>query len=215
MFKDEEFDLELDGSEGDSWTFFIEFPKASATSFSPFAEELIDLANPTLSVTFDRPVDVSAGALSVYLASDDSQVETFSGSDLNVNGNVVSAILSNVSNLVDGDYYVLFSDFTELTYGKAVDQIDKSVWRFTVEQPLSLEEDSRVTIYPNPTTGTIIFNTNEVLIQQVELMDQEGKVLHRTKENTLDLSPYTDGIYYLRILHSEGEMEQRIIKRSK
>ena len=76
-----------------------------------------------------------------------------------------------------------------------------------------------VNVFPNPTDG--IFNV-EILSDDdlflLEVLDASGKVVYQTQrsqnQNVLDLSPFEDGLYMLRISNSELSKSStiRIIK---
>jgi uncharacterized repeat protein (TIGR01451 family) len=71
-------------------------------------------------------------------------------------------------------------------------------------------------VYPNPTNGTVMIN-NKDGYQRAELFDISGRQLLikglNSEKEILDLSTYNNGIYLLRLISSEGQMQNiKIIK---
>ena len=71
-------------------------------------------------------------------------------------------------------------------------------------------------IYPNPTSHAL--TVEGVTFATLELYDNVGKRIAvwyiEDESKTLDLSPYSSGIYYLRVVDSKGSVEtQKVIKR--
>ena len=77
-----------------------------------------------------------------------------------------------------------------------------------------IEEDvlSKLEIYPNPTSGIIIINNDNV--KKIEVLDVEGRILSGYKNtNTIDISKYGKGVYTLRIELPEGVVVRKVVRK--
>jgi uncharacterized repeat protein (TIGR01451 family) len=77
------------------------------------------------------------------------------------------------------------------------------------------EIDASISIYPNPTKGTININCNNT-IQSVQLYDVQGRVLETDIVNetskVIDISNKAKGVYFFKILSDKGSKVEKIIK---
>jgi len=68
---------------------------------------------------------------------------------------------------------------------------------------------------PNPTTDNITVNANTI-IKSIQLYDIQGRVLVsktiNTDQTTLDVSNYSNGVYFLKVISEAGEKTKKIIK---
>lgn len=74
---------------------------------------------------------------------------------------------------------------------------------------------NEIKIYPNPTSGFVTINSNEI-IKSIQLFDVQGRIINtylinETKSN-LDLKTYSNGIYFLKVNTSKGSKIEKIIK---
>jgi len=65
-------------------------------------------------------------------------------------------------------------------------------------------------LYPNPVTDMLHIQGNIPLKSQ--LLDLEGRLLLETKENKLDLSNYSDGVYLLKVTDGFKSEVHRVVK---
>ena len=83
--------------------------------------------------------------------------------------------------------------------------------KIPVYNPLSIQtyvaED--ITIYPNPTTGLLVIETNN--LQEVKIYNIRGQLLKITDKNQIDLSQYAKGIYLVKINTNKGTAVRKII----
>jgi chondroitin-sulfate-ABC endolyase/exolyase len=73
----------------------------------------------------------------------------------------------------------------------------------------TLETDKQISLYPNPTNGTVMIHSENEAIQQVTIMDLTGKVLTENttvvregKNASLDLSSFAAGMYFIHVNNS-------------
>lgn len=75
--------------------------------------------------------------------------------------------------------------------------------------------DSSVLIYPNPASHTININANNA-IKSIQLFDIQGRILTTRLETenyaNLDISQYSNGIYFLKITTEYGMKTERFVK---
>ncbi|MBQ8045641.1 MAG: T9SS type A sorting domain-containing protein, partial [Bacteroidales bacterium] len=71
---------------------------------------------------------------------------------------------------------------------------------------------SELTVYPNPTSGTITFNRTD--ITKIEVLDAMGKMV-AVYENayTIDISKLAKGSYAMRITTPEGVAIRKVIRK--
>jgi hypothetical protein len=107
----------------------------------------------------------------------------------------------------DGKTYKLsFKSYTGGPFGK-------SVFNF-YEAKLGVNETKKnnaVSIYPNPASGLLTVETTGA-INNVSVIDMQGKTVYNTNEGVVDLSGLANGIYVITVNTSEGVYHQHIIK---
>ena len=76
-------------------------------------------------------------------------------------------------------------------------------------------EDSKVSVYPNPTEA--LLHVQAPLSSELVLMDMQGKSIVRhtstAEETSLDLSSFAQGVYLLHVQTPSGGFSQRVVKR--
>ena len=92
-------------------------------------------------------------------------------------------------------------------------------YTFGITENLSVQElaESDFEIYPNPTTGELTINNEQLTINRIELYDVTGKKLFEEKENltvllSYDLTVFPAGIYFIKIQTENGTVLKKIIK---
>lgn len=90
---------------------------------------------------------------------------------------------------------------------------------YTTEDTTGIAEylNQAVTLYPNPTEGSVRIQNKEYMIQTIEVYDAYGKMLNVVKVNdnsaVIDMSDYAAGVYFARIMMSEGVVTKRFVKK--
>ncbi len=78
------------------------------------------------------------------------------------------------------------------------------------------QENTFFEIHPNPTTGELIINNSQLIIDNVEVTDLTGKVIQESIINNsqlkIDLSNNANGIYFIKIKTDEGVFVEKVIK---
>ncbi len=74
---------------------------------------------------------------------------------------------------------------------------------------------NEIKVFPNPTNSTININGNNT-IKTIELYDNQGRVLVTKEVNAnqtnLDISGYTNGVYFVKITTDAGIKLEKVIK---
>jgi len=74
-------------------------------------------------------------------------------------------------------------------------------------------EDHYVSVFPNPTTDFInIKPTSTIKVLSVIIKDIFGKTLLVTDKQIIDLSKFSDGIYFVEVNTTKGRIVKRVIK---
>lgn len=68
---------------------------------------------------------------------------------------------------------------------------------------------NKINIYPNPTTGKISVEAEE--IERIEVMDLQGKEVYTDNEKEIDLSKNSKGIYIIKVTSKKGVAVQKIV----
>ena len=155
-------------------------------------------AQPTITTTSTDLTTSSATTYQWYL---NGELITFATSQIytpNESGNYMVRITDT-----NGCAYY-YSEYVEFTYtsGGGSNGINETASKV------------KVTIYPNPSNGMVIFNDSEIRTENYTLTisDATGKeLMNKSNINSLDLSYYNNGIYFLKIeTLSKGTIIQKI-----
>ena len=75
--------------------------------------------------------------------------------------------------------------------------------------------ENGISVYPNPTEGTLNYESKEHVIHRLKVMDVTGKILWQQADlgyqGTVDLSWFSAGIYYLNLVTEEKSMTFKIL----
>jgi len=104
-------------------------------------------------------------------------------------------------------------------YNRALDDLEVDSL-FNIQNPnTSLSENetsNEIVIYPNPTTNSFNINSNQLIVNSVEIIDMLGTTILKqsvSQQSVIDLTSYPDGVYFVRILNSNKVVGiKRIIK---
>lgn len=84
-------------------------------------------------------------------------------------------------------------------------------------QDITIISNNELNIYPNPTTGTTIINSNSSIIQEIIIYDIKGKPLLKRKTNqavvSVDMQTQPSGIYIVKIFTNKGVFIRKIVKK--
>lgn len=84
---------------------------------------------------------------------------------------------------------------------------------------LGLDENTvqALSVYPNPSKGTITISTSENITGTLQIMDAQGKLIQtlaltNTNTSSVDLTGYTNGVYFLKVNSDQINTLTRVIK---
>lgn len=124
---------------------------------------------------------------------------------------------TTTSTLVYGNAFVHpDEEFTIMAMGYKIDMMSSPVVTYHYI-PVGINEHKiNVSVYPNPTTGQFRIQNSEFRIQSVEVYDVFGKLISSTEVNdndvTIDVSNYTNGVYFTRIHTDNGTVTKKVVK---
>ncbi len=86
------------------------------------------------------------------------------------------------------------------------------------QSPLSINENllNNISVYPNPVTNELTINSSlELENSIIAIFDIQGKKVYNSefKTNTLDVSDLESGVYFLRIIQNEKQVNLKFIKK--
>ena len=118
--------------------------------------------------------------------------------------------LEVVANLSNGEY-----TFTS----NAVQNSERFVLLFQ-DRVLGANDVAMENIYmlPNPTTGVLIVNSPMAIVNQIDVIDIQGRTISSQKYDSsnqyiVDLSSLETSMYFVKVYTTEGTMTKRIIKK--
>jgi len=72
---------------------------------------------------------------------------------------------------------------------------------------LQLINNNSMRIYPNPANDRLVISDSEQTISSIEIFDVLGQKNHgQSFGNTIDISPFSKGLYILKIHHTDGQI---------
>lgn len=76
------------------------------------------------------------------------------------------------------------------------------------------ELNKKIILYPNPASNIIKITTSaEIDIKDVKLYNQLGQLLSITSNKTIDIIPFENGVYFIKVSTSKGNITKKVIKR--
>ncbi len=162
---------------------------------------------PSSELNYYLSTDCNLSPDDILLGDDVSNI----GSD-NTSSNETESLVIPI-NTESGTYYILFvaDDNNAINESDENNNIECIMLVVDGEFVSINEKDlqNHISLYPNPTEGIITINSSEVNIQEIEIYNSNGLKLEDVEfinNEKIDLSPYANGIYYVRIV---GESDER------
>ena len=87
---------------------------------------------------------------------------------------------------------------------------------FTTTLSNTAFERIELSIYPNPTSNLLHIEANQTDISRIEIFDIQGKQVMQvsaTNLSEIDVSQLTNGMYFLKVRTSEGELTKKFVKK--
>ena len=150
--------------------------------------------------------------------------------DARINQNIVEFIFQNIQ-LESGGHGNILLKIKSKNNLQVGDEVNKKAniyfdYNFpiltndaeTVFQSLNnpdFQNDSSISVYPNPTNGIVTVNCNNS-IKSIQLYDVQGRLLQTNlvneNETTIDVSTKAKGVYFLKILSDKGMKVEKIVR---
>jgi hypothetical protein len=87
---------------------------------------------------------------------------------------------------------------------------------YEITNGINENNNANIVLYPNPTSSIVTIELGNLTVTKMELLSMNGQVIFTSSaiENviTLNLSQYSDGIYFVRILTGDSIVTKKIIK---
>ncbi len=127
-------------------------------------------------------------------------------------GNILLKIRS-LNTLVEGDMVTKVANIY-FDYNFPVETLPEDTLFQSLQNP-DVNIDASISVYPNPTKGTVNINCNNN-IKSVQLYDMQGRILQTSLVNqnqaTFDISSQSSGVYFVKIISEKGIGVQKVIK---
>jgi hypothetical protein len=81
-------------------------------------------------------------------------------------------------------------------------------------EPVGINEKTSITsgAFPNPTEGLVDIGLPKEVIQEIRLYNFQYQLIKATTVTPIDLSTYSDGVYFVRVLTDNGYHWYKILK---
>lgn len=95
-------------------------------------------------------------------------------------------------------------------------QVSTELLSTLINQPVSITEntilENKTIVYPNPTEGFFDIKIPNQVILNITIYDFQGRLIKETTENRIDLSPFADGVYFIKAQTEKGFYGCQIMK---
>ncbi|MDD2386441.1 MAG: right-handed parallel beta-helix repeat-containing protein [Bacteroidales bacterium] len=93
-----------------------------------------------------------------------------------------------------------------------VNRLDAGADQFYLSTSILLNNETQFKIYPNPTNGKIIIDTQNQPITCVKIYDMIGNLKHEAFSNEFSISTLSDGFYIIIIQTNKSKLVSKIVK---
>jgi len=78
----------------------------------------------------------------------------------------------------------------------------------------NLSQSQQIHVYPNPTFGNLVIDAGTLKIQEVKIINLQGKELLATRphKNLIDLTQFPSGVYFLKFISDSQIITKKVIK---
>jgi hypothetical protein len=127
-------------------------------------------------------------------------------------GNILIKVRSN-NTLVSGDTVSKTANIF-FDYNFPVATLPENTLFQSLNNP-DVPVDASISVYPNPTKGTVNINCSNT-IKSVQLYDIQGRLLQTSLINetstSIDISNQANGVYFLKVMSDDGMKVQKIVR---
>ena len=160
----------------------------------------------TINLTVLTPIDISTTTSNNTISSNATGA-TYQWIDCSTNNSIAGETGQNFTATVDGDYAVV------VTIGNCADT--SACVNIATVGINELNNGNTVSVYPNPTTGSVSLNFGEVLnAGSVIITDITGKQVYvlenlNTQTLSIDVNHFSNGVYFVKI---QNNNQLKVIK---
>ena len=148
--------------------------------------------------------------ITINVVSADENMGTVSGGGDYGYGSTVT-----IEAIPNAGYYFLQWNDGNTDNPRTITVTENATYTATFELIIGIESVDildELTFYPNPTHGTLSFNSID--IRKVEVLDVNGRVVAIFENsNVIDLSKLSKGYYTMRVTTAEGVAVRKVIRR--
>ncbi|MDX2360503.1 MAG: T9SS type A sorting domain-containing protein [Crocinitomicaceae bacterium] len=170
----------------------------------------------TYTYTVDMPglTIGAANGSSIVVTVNDANTQPVPPVITDVCGNILTPVVIGPNQVPGTDDYTWTFVYTDCA-GNTVDW----VFTYTVDPTSSTHEsdlDEFTSIYPNPASNELTINVSSAEQIDYELMNSYGQVVLAgnsiSSSTTLDVSSFSDGIYYITVHTNSGIITKKVLK---
>ena len=111
---------------------------------------------------------------------------------------------------ITGDFKIAFRHY-ETTGGFAIFVSDIKVVAEGTTVGIDRANDANIAVYPNPASSMLRVEGEG--IQQVEIIDVNGRVVMNTQAGIINVESLVSGVYMVRVVTNDGVSTQKIVKK--
>ncbi|MBW1296398.1 immunoglobulin-like domain-containing protein [Aquimarina litoralis] len=159
-----------------------------------------DTTVPVITLLGDNPLEIAQGE--VYTDAGATASDSLDG---DITANIV--VVNPVDTSVDGTYTITYNVMDAA--GNAAAEIIRTV---TVSSVLGIEDNEidGLEIYPNPTTDRLFISLD---VKKVIIYSVTGQKILETANNSIEMSEFGAGVYFLHIFTEKGNAIKRVLKK--
>ena len=174
-------------------------------------------SNPTATVT--KATQTAPAAPTLASKTETSiRLNSVTGCEYNRDGGNWQTA-TTFSGLTPNTTYSFRARKTETATHLASPQSSAASFKTDDEVGIDENEQGKILVYPNPTTGKLSIVSEQLSVESVEIFDVYGRKLKGEgrrekgeKELLMDISALATGVYFLRIMTEQGEIVRKVVK---
>jgi len=106
---------------------------------------------------------------------------------------------------------VLINQFPAQAYQVSINLLSALI-NYSIALDVNTEEGNVISVFPNPTNGSVQIEIPGQTIERVEIYDLRGTLIEQTSGTQIDLSSYAPGTYFIRSRTKTGFHNYRLVK---
>jgi hypothetical protein len=188
-------------------------PEGNSSQIS-FKVDVVDRSKPLIQCPEDQNIELKQGQTAYAVSGHEFDPVTV---DDNCSVDSIINDFNGSSTLAGAEFPVDATTIVWTATDKAGNKRQCS-FDMVIKAPTSLESpaQSGINIYPNPTGGMLHYESNNIPIQKIKLLDLTGNKIIELKDTdakgTIDITHLTSGIYFIQLSTKDGSWTRKIIK---